>query len=394
MDAVHMEGQFKFLQDSQVEANRIGADGEVPSPKDDIEQATQRERELDEAEEIAETQAEETQEVEETQVEEPKVPEVVLDQPGEEDGGTSAKKGQTSVEEKEKQVKDGDDGKLKAAVKSRPKKTKRVEGTDQPTEVPEPPKPSDDLKDLPMITREAQQAQKAKKAKVSKMDGEAPEKGGKRSAPKAKADKPKRQRKADPSAEKEEVTETVEIEDDGEEEEGLELEGCRKDLSQDFEAAAETQPPKRRVSAAKAKAKSRQDKSKLEEKDKVKGKGKAADQEKGKGGKVADKEKGKGGKVADKEKGKGKVADKKKDKLTDKNKDKVADEHKEEVEPADDKPKGKSTFAGRYCPSENEEAIQRFNVIKKVFQESILPKVSGPTSSLEAGNGKQNPNHS
>ena len=350
MAAVGMEGEYGFLQDSQLPANMVGAVPEL----DAVEVATQREPEVEDLQEIAEAQVEPTEEV--------------LDQPGEEELPLDETSGH------EAEVKDGGAVRVMAAVKSRPK----------PKTVPEPPKPVEPLKELPMITREAQQAQKQKADKVAKMDGKrgdegkVPQDGRKRANPKPKDEKPKRSKKAAAPAGKAEVPETVvEIED----EDGEDSKSCKKDLSEEFEAAAEeTRTRKRKPSEPKAKAKSSRrklDKTEVADKEREENEGKVSGKD---NGKVADKKA---------ENKKGKVTDKTKGKVTDSNKGKVTDKTQGKDETGEDKPKGKSTFAGRYCPAENEEAIQRFNVIKKVFQEAILPKVSGPISSLEAGNGNK-----
>ena len=222
-----------------------------------------------------------------------------------------------------------------AAVKTKPKKKIPEEG----------------LKDLPMVTREAQQAQKKHKTTVSRMDaaeeakttaksGGRKDKVFKRPSAKAKASSSRRQQSpAKPPAEPANPeVEMVESDSD-------DKEVC-KNLEQEFAEAAETAEVKPKGRNGKRKGET--DKEKPEEKTK----------------KIPRKEKTeKAEKI---------------EKTTEKKSEKPQKTEKTEGEET------RKTFAGRRCPAENEDAIKRFQVIKKVFQEQILPKVQGPISALEA----------
>ena len=236
-----------------------------------------------------------------------------------------------------------------AAVKTRPKK-KLAETT------------QDEIKELPMVTREAQQAQKKLKANVGKMDAAEEPKtgrigGGKNQVLKRPAAKPAanrgKQSNANPKAQPaSQEVEMVESDSDREE-------GCKKNLSQEFAAAADLPKEKQdKKSRASAPSKTEQPKPKAQTR-------KREIQTE-----------------MHKEPEQMKKPRKEKQQKTDKTGDKTEKDQKTEGE--DTKEKVKATFAGRRCPAENEDAIKRFQVIKKVFQEAILPKVHGPISALEA----------
>ena len=239
-----------------------------------------------------------------------------------------------------------------------------------PPEVPESP-------EFPMITREAQQAFKDAKGRVDKMDKSLKvceaEKGKKRSVPKAKGKakaKDGKKIKTEPPS----MAFPVDF---------LEIENPRRNLSDAFEEVidsdvevASTSPvpastpppkvkgnPKRKAKAApKPKRAPKRASPKLKRAAKAKASPKLKRAAKAKASP----------KAAPKVKAKAK-ADPKKPK----------NPNKDLVEKPVDGEEGKKTFARRNCP-QNAEARLRFEVLRDVFNNSIVPYVEQQASLLEA----------
>ena len=223
----------------------------------------------------------------------------------------------------------------------------------------------DEVKELPMVRREDQQVMKGCKAKIAKMDAAASKEpetkegdGGSKPGRGRGRGRGIRKRPAASQSAKEEPDEDAELiqSDD---------ESTKENLESKFEAAADDVNPPKTKKARKAKdAKSEEPKSSKETKPKE-SKAKVAAK------KPAPKD------TPEPEPDLKAKAEKKRKSKTPEKAEKV------EAPPAK---AAKVTFAGRRCPAENEDAIQRFNIIKKVFQENIQPKLTGAISSLEATN--------
>ena len=244
----------------------------------------------------------------------------------------------------------------------------------------------DGLKELPMVTREHQQAVKHQKDKTRKMDdareaphgpdgrdaepkgrgrgrGRGPGRGTvKRPASRQPAKGQKQARMASP------VHVVVSEESGTEERNGEE---CRKDLTCDFEAAADKSEVK--------KVRTKQHKGDTNNTNLP------ADKDK------ADKRKRpstKGPKEGEEQHGKGARKAKAPEQMTDVPK---AAKAARKVQEPKEVPSGggqvlrKATFAGRYCPARDGIASARFLVIRKVFEEKVERKLTGSVSSCEAG---------
>lgn len=252
------------------------------------------------------------------------------------------------------QAVDGDDGKPKEECPSTMGQEAGIK--------PEKPPGDEELEELPMVTREQQVAFKGAKAAAKKMDdaaevaplpkeSKAKANARKRTAPVAVA--PVLKRPAAASSKGAKLAQPVEPAE-AEEAEEVESDGPRENLSPKFEevasdveevpAAAWKEPAKE---PAKARVRKQKEAAQLEEQPRPK-----------------------------KQK-----SDKKDDKAT-----KESKEAEGRPKPAgSENPPKKATFAGRACPTKNELAKTRFQVIRKVFEEQIGVKItSGSASSAEA----------
>lgn len=263
------------------------------------------------------------------------------------------------------------------------------------TQLEEAPKPNPEaeaeaeVKELPMVTREAQQAAKNAKDKVDKMDAaeaapkvpketaKAPPKRAKAAAKKAAAKKAAAQKPPPKNASAKKVAakakalmkrpsaraEPVEVEAEEEPVDGGEIsddddeDKCKKNLAETFEAAVdEPEPSKKRP---------------------------------GRAAKTEEEEPNKEEDVPKKKKRRGKKEQVQETSCLPEQATETKDKEMEKDAAADDgsgaQGTRKLTFAGRYPPKRAAE-MQRFNVIRKVFEENIEPKLVGSVTSLEAGN--------
>ena len=231
---------------------------------------------------------------------------------------------------------------------------------------------SEDLKDLPMVTREHQQAIKTQKDKTKKMDdareasrGEPKGRGrgrgrGRGIAKRPASRKPAKGKKQPRLASPVEAPVFVDSES-----EGTDGEECKKDLTSDFEAAAD------KSAKLPAKTEDQVDTNKGKP-DKRKRPSTKDDASKGKAAR----------KVARKVKEPKENEPKEKKPKEKKPKEKEPEPKEAECEKGTQR---KATFAGRYCPARDGIASARFLVIRKVFEEKIERMLTGSVSSFEAG---------